>query len=381
MTSKPILVSGVQPTGRLHIGNYLGTLKNFVELQNSGKYECYFFIADLHSLTETYEPKEKSAQILELAADFLAVGLDPKKSVIFQQSQIPAHTELSWILSTLTSLGELERMRQFKEKGYEKSYLQDLEKIFELFQKHRQEFERQGNEPVVKYYQNMISQIRNVVTHGMESKIEINVGLLNYPVLMAADILLYDAKFVPVGDDQDQHLELARTLARKFNAKFGKTFVEPQGLHTPTPRVMSLTDPEKKMSKSEPSGCLFIDDSPDEIKRKIARATTDSGSEIKYGPAKFGISNLLEIYSALLGDTIPTLEKKFAGKNYSQFKSSLAQLVADHFAGFRKKKKLLLAKPYTLSAALKSGSKRATKVANKKIDEVKEKIGLRLGLF
>lgn len=210
----------------------------------------------------------------------------------------------------------------------------------------------------------------------MIKKQEANTGLLMYPVLMAADILLYDAKFVPVGEDQLQHLELARTLARKFNSRFGKTFVEPQPILTKTPRVMSLTDPTKKMSKSEPSGCLFIDDSPEEIKKKIARATTDSGSEVKHAPNKPGISNLLEIYSALSGEPIPKLEKKFAGKNYSTFKTAITELVSDYFADFRKKKQELKAKSSQLKATLLSGSQKAAVVASKKIAEVKEKVGI-----
>lgn len=325
---KPILVSGIQPSGRLHIGNYLGALKNFVDLQNSGKYECYFFIADLHALTENPEPEELRKNIVGLAVDFLAAGLDPKKSVIFQQSRIPAHSELMYFLAPITTEGELRRMTQYKDKV------------------------------VVK-------------------KFEANSGLLLYPLLMSADILLYDAKFVPVGDDQDQHLELARTLARKFNSKFGKTFVEPQGLHTKTPRVMSLLNPEKKMSKSQPEGCLFLDDSPEEIKKKLARAVTDSGSEIKYDRAKkAGISNLLDIHSALSGEAILMLEKEFAGKNYSYFKSRLAELLANYFADYREKKKELLAKPDLLKKILQQGSGQAAKAAEKKITGVKKKIGI-----
>ncbi|MEY4731277.1 MAG: tryptophanyl-tRNA synthetase, tryptophanyl-tRNA synthetase, partial [Candidatus Parcubacteria bacterium] len=220
MSSKPVLVSGIQPSGRLHIGNYLGALKNFVDLQNSGKYSCSFFLADLHSLTEPVSGEEQRKRIMELTADFLAAGLDPKRSVVFQHSQIPAHSEAAWIFNTITPLGELYRMTQFKDKA-----------------EHQKE--------------------------------NVNAGLLTYPTLMAADILLYDAKFVPVGNDQDQHLELTRTLARKFNVKFGKTFVEPQALHTPTPRVMSLKDPTKKMSKSQPETCLFLDESSAEIEKKI----------------------------------------------------------------------------------------------------------------
>ena len=194
--AKPILVSGIQPTGRLHIGNYLGMLKNAVDLQSSGKYQCYYTIVDLHSMTEEFEPKEKTKQIMETTADVLAGGLDPTRSVLFQQSQLPAHSELCWILNTLAPFSELKLMTQFKDKS----------------------------------------------EHAPEN---INVGIFDYPVLMAADILLYNAQFVPVGEDQQQHLELARTLVRKFNTKFGRTFVEPQGLFTENARVMSLDDPIK----------------------------------------------------------------------------------------------------------------------------------------
>ncbi|MBI4095166.1 MAG: tryptophan--tRNA ligase [Candidatus Liptonbacteria bacterium] len=326
--AKPSLVSGIQPSGRLHLGNYLGALKNFVELQNSDKYQCYFFIADLHSLTEPFDPKEKSKQILELAADYLAAGLDQKKSTIFLQSAIPSHSELARILENLAPMGELNRMTQFKEKSKTQP----------------------GN---------------------------VNAGLFTYPTLMAADVLLYNAEFVPVGDDQDQHLELTRTLARKFNAKFGKTFIEPQPLHTSAPRVMSLGNPEKKMSKSQPATCLFLDDSPEEIKAKVMRAVTDSGSEVTYDEKrKPAVSNLLMMYASLTGEPTVKIEKKFADKNYSQFKTSLAETIANHFADYRKKKRELTTKSYVLKTILKSGSKKAAKIANKKITEVKEKIGI-----
>jgi len=355
---KPILISGVQPTGKLHIGNYLGALKNFVDLQNSGKYQCYFFVADLHALTENPKPEDLNQNIIDLAADFLASGLkpasgelaEPKKSVIFQQSQIPAHSELMWILNTITPKGELERMTQFKDK---------MEKII-----NRSQIIKDSKKPKDALIE-LISR-----SHG------INMGLFNYPILMAADIIIYDAKFVPVGNDQDQHLEIARTLARKFNSKFGKTFIEPQAVHTKTPRVMSLANPEKKMSKSQPESCLFIDDSIEQIKNKIKRAVTDSGSEIRRKEGKPAISNLLEIYSALSDKTIPQLEKKFKGKNYSTFKNDLAETIIDYFADFRKKKSALLKNQLKLSSVLKAGSQKAAKVANKKITEVKKKVGL-----
>ncbi len=343
--AKPVLISGFQPTGRVHIGNYLGALKNFVELQNSGKYHCNFFIADLHALTENPDPKDLRKNITNLAADFLAAGLDPEKALIFQQSQIKFVEELKWILSPLVPVSELMRMAAFKEKIMQKIELKEGQKVSE------EEFDK-----VVE---------------------ESNMGLAEYPVLMAADILLCDAKFVPVGHDQLQHLELTRTIARKFNKKFGKTFIEPQPILTKTPRVMSLKNPAKKMSKSQPDGCLFLDDSPNDISAKIKTAVTDSGSEIKYDREKKpAISNLLEIYADLSGEEIPRIEKKFKGKNYGQFKTDLAGLTANHFADFRKKKKELMAKPQELKKVLNAGSKKANKVADKKMLEVKEKVGL-----
>ncbi len=327
---KPVLISGIQPSGRLHLGNYLGALKNFVDLQKSGKYQCYFFIADYHSLTEDFEPKDKPVQILDLAASYLAAGLDPKKSLIFQQSIVHHSPELGWIMETLTPFGEMRRMTQFKEKSEA----------------------RQEN---------------------------VNVGLFTYPALMAADVLIFDAAFVPVGEDQLQHLELTRTLARKFNGRFGKTFVEPKSLLSKVPRLMSLDDPTKKMSKSRPAGCLFLDDSPAEIEKKIRTAVTDSGSEIKYDPkAKPGISNLLEIVAGLSGKPIAEVEKGFSGMNYSEFKHSVSDFVADYFAPFRKKKAALLKKPAAIKKVLRLGSGQAHELAKKKMAEVKKRIGIAL---
>jgi tryptophanyl-tRNA synthetase len=339
LSKKPVLFSGIQPSGRLHIGNFLGALKNFVDLQNSEKYQCYFFVVDLHSITENFEPEEKRRQILNLAADFLAAGTDPKRSVLALQSQVPAHSELAWILNTLTPMGELERMTQYKDKS-------------------------------------------------ARQKENVNVGLFTYPALMAADILLYDTAVVPVGDDQLQHLELTRTLARKFNKRFpappsglrgtsGPTFIEPKSLLTKTPRVMSLKDPSKKMSKSQPEGCLFLDDSPEDAARKIARAVTDSGTEIAYDPAKKpGLANLIDIYAALTHMEPKTVAEEFGGKSYAQLKASLAEVFVDYFANFRTAKEKLLAKPDDLAKVLKEGSESAAKVANRKMDEVRKKIGL-----
>ncbi len=320
---KPILISGIQPTGRLHLGNYLGALKNFVELQNSGKYQCLFFIADYHSLTIDFDPAKKSEEVLGVAKAYLAAGIDPKKSSVFIQSHIPESTELAWIFNTIAPIGELERMTQYKDK----SALQE----------------------------------------------SVNVGLLTYPLLMTADILLYDAKTVPVGDDQLQHLELARTLARKFNNRFGNTFAEPQALMTKTPRVMSLNDPMKKMSKSQPEGCLFLDDSPKDIESKIKRAVTDSGSEVKFDlQNKTGVSNLLLIYEALTGESVSDLEKKYAGKGYGQFKSDLADVAVKALTPFRE----LKTSDLKLKTILSAGDKKAKKLAFAKMKEIKKKLGL-----
>ncbi len=322
------LVSGIQPSGRLHIGNWLGALKNFVDLQNSGEYTCRFFVADLHSLTEDFDSKEKKAQTLDVLANFIAAGIDPKRSLVFVQSHVPAHSELAWILDTIAPFGELSRMTQFKDKS------------------------------------------------GRQEE-NINLGLFAYPVLMAADILLYDAVRVPVGEDQVQHIELARTLARKFNAKFGETFTEPQALMTTEARIMSLADPLRKMSKSEPAGCLFLDDSPEEIKIKVMAAVTDSGSDISYNPeAKPGISNLLAILSGVTGESVTALAEANKDERYSSFKMTVAKAVTKKFAVFRKKKEKLLASPDKLMKIALRGAKVANLVANTKLKIVHEKMGL-----
>lgn len=325
---KSNLLSGIQPSGRLHVGNYLGALKNFVDLQTTGQYQCYFFIADLHSLTEDFNPAKKKEQIINLAADFLAMGLKPNQSLIFVQSAVPAHSELTIILNNFTPFGELSRMTQFKDKGQNQSE-------------------------------------------------NINVGLFDYPVLMAADILLYDTQFVPVGDDQLQHLELTRTLVRKFNSEFGQTFIEPQALLTITPRIMSLDDPSKKMSKSLPAGCLFIDDEPAVIEEKIKAAVTDSEKNVRFDPRlKPGIANLLQIMSGLAGKPLPELEKEFEGKSYVRFKNSLARLISKHFSAYRRKKTKLLQNPTKLEKILARGAKTANRIANEKIKIAKTKLGL-----
>jgi len=322
------LVSGIQPTGRLHIGNYLGALKNFVDLQNSGRYQCYFVVVDLHAITQHPAPKELRRMIQDLAADFLACGIDPRKSVFFQQSQVSAHAELAWVLNCLTPMGELNRMTQYKDKSDR---------------------------------------------HGA------NVGLFTYPVLQASDIVLYDPKVVPVGDDQLQHLELARTLTKKFNDRYGRTFVQPKPLLTEAPRVMNLMNPAKKMSKSDPAGCVFIDDDSATVLAKMKKAVTDSGSEIIFDPVgKPALANLLRIYAAMGSTTVKRLETRYRGVGYGTFKRELADVVATHLAPIREKKLKLMRDPDKLRRVLAAGSRKANKVADAKFAEVRKKLGMTL---
>lgn len=321
---KTIFVTGIQPTGKLHIGNYLGALKNCVDLQNSKNHQGYLFVVDYHSLTVEFDPVQKQRQTYDAVKKYLIAGINPKKSTIFIQSQVPACTELTWILNTITPMGELERMTQYKDKS-------------------------------------------------LANKTNINVGLFDYPVLMAADILLYDTQIVPVGEDQVQHLELTRTLARKFNNKFGEVFIEPKAVLTKNSRVMSLDEPSKKMSKSFPNGCIFLDDTEKEIENKLMRAVTDSGKEIKYDiENKPGISNLLNIYSGITGDEIPSIETKYQGKNYSDFKIDLAKIISDKLQPFRTTE----ISDAKIKKILEQGAKKASKLAAIKMKIVKKKLGL-----
>ncbi len=322
------IVSGIQPTSQLHIGNYLGAIKQWIPLQENN--ECVFFIADLHALTVPYDPKTLQQKIKSTVAAYIAAGLDPEKSIIFVQSQVTGHTELGWIFNTICPLGELQRMTQFKDKSE-------------------------------KFTDN------------------INAGLLDYPVLQTADVLIYKGEGVPVGKDQEQHVELMRTLARKFNQKFGDTFKEPKSMILEEgAKIMSLTNPKKKMSKSdEPKSCIFLFDSPEDITKKIMSAETDSGKEVMYNVTKKrGISNLLTIYSLLTGKTTQALEKEFKGKGYGDFKKALAQVVVEHLEPFRRKQEELLSRESYLEEILKQGQSRAQAIAAATMQEVKERMGL-----
>jgi len=318
--------SGIRPTGEIHIGNYLGAIRQWIKLQE--KAECVFCIVDWHAITTPYDPKELQKCIVEHAIAYLAAGIDPKKSIFFVQSHLKEHAELAWLLGTITPVGELLRMSQYKEKK-------------------------------------------------KELKESPGAGLLNYPLLMAADILLYQADVVPVGKDQVQHVELTREIARKFNRKFGKTLKIPK-VQIPKigAKIMSLQNPKKKMAKTgDPKGCIGLFDSKEEIREKIMRAVTDPGREIKYSPIKKpGISNLLTIYSGFSGKSIKEIEKEFVGKGYEEFKKSLANLLIEALEPFRKAKKELSERE--IKRILGNGAKRARKIAQATIKNVKKRMGL-----
>ncbi len=322
--------SGVQPSGIIHIGNYFGAIKNWISLQD--QYECVFCIVNNHAITLPRQPKELKENTYKVASIYLAFGIDPKKSIIFVQSEIKEHTELCWILNTITKIPELERMTQFKEKS--------------------------------KQY-----------------KANVNVGLFDYPVLMAADILLYQTNIVPVGQDQKQHVELTRMLAKRFNHIFGETFVIPKALiKKEGGKIMGLDNPLKKMSKSasSPLNYIALDDSPATIKEKIKRAVTDSGKEIKKDPQKPAISNLLNIYSLATNKQIKEIEKEFEekGRGYKEFKESLSEVLIDFLAPFQKKQREILKDKAYLQSVLKDGKNRAQAIAQETMSEIKNKVGL-----
>lgn len=321
------ILSGIQPTGQLHLGNYVGMIKQSLQLQN--QHDCFFTIVDLHALTTVHSPKQLRENVLQTMRMFLAVGFDPKKCILFVQSEVPQHPELAWILQTITPLGELERMTQFKEKS-------------------------QQNELV-------------------------DAGLLTYPALMAADILLYQTQGVPVGEDQVQHLELTRTLARRMNTTCGKKiFTEPRALLVKNAaRIMSLHEPTKKMSKSlGDQHIIGIFESEKSIREKIQRAVTDSYNEIHYDPKdRPAISNLLTIFSQLNGKSVQALEERYMGKGYGEFKKDLADALVAEFLPIQKRYRAL--KESAVKKIFAQGAKRAEKEAEATMKMVRQGIGLR----
>lgn len=329
ITPKKRILSGIQPSGAVTLGNYVGALRNWVELQKSDEYECYFMLADLHTITVRQEAKVLRKNAIDLLALFLAAGIDPQKSPVFFQSHVPAHVQLSWVLNCNTYMGELSRMTQFKDKS----------------RKHAD---------------------------------NINAGLFTYPVLMAADILLYQADLVPVGEDQKQHLEITRDIAKRFNNAYSETFKIPEPyIPKVGARIMSLQDPTQKMSKSDPNenAYILLLDKPDAIVRKIKRAVTDSGSEVRRGEGKEGIENLMSIYGAVTGKTMEETETEFEGKGYGIFKSAVADAVVAALEPIQKRYAELTASRDYLEDVYRSGAQIAERTAFKTIAKVYRKVG------
>ncbi len=329
MTTQKIIFSGIQPSGHLNIGNYIGAISQWVKMQQD--YDCIFSIVDYHAITVKQNPDELRKRIIEVTKIYLAAGIDPKKSIIFQQSAISAHTELAWILNCYgTYISDLNKMTQFKDKA------------------------------------------------GKNQE-AVSVGLYDYPVLMAADILMYNTDIVPVGEDQKQHVELARDIAKRFNSQFGDTFKIPQAaVRKEGARIMALLDPTKKMSKSDENqnNCITLLDDIEVVKKKIARAVTDSDNDIDYDLVnRPGISNLLTIYAQLGIREVPRLVKDYKGKGYGDFKKDLADVVVKFLENFQMKYNSISDKE--VIAILEDGRKRAEKIANSKIEKVRQVIGVR----
>ncbi len=324
---KKVMLSLIQPTNTPHLGNFLGAMQNWVKLQND--YTCFFGIADLHSITIRQDPVKLRAQIKESYALLIAAGLDPEKSTLFVQGHNPNHSELSWILSCYTQFGELSRMTQFKDKS----------------QKHPD---------------------------------NINAGLFTYPVLMAADILLYQADLVPVGQDQLQHLELARNIVQRFNGIYGDVFTMPEGYITKaTAKVMSLQDPTKKMSKSDENAnaSVWILDDRDTIIRKFKRAVTDSETEVCAREGKDGIVNLMSIYGGVTGKSFEEIEAEFKGKGYGDFKLAVGEAIADKLAPLQEEFKRITADKTYIEDCMKKGAEKAYKASRKTLQKVQKKVG------
>lgn len=328
LDGKKVLYSGMQATGTLTLGNYLGALKNWVELTD--EYECIYGVMDLHSLTVRQVPAEFRKNARALYALYVAAGLDPEKNCIYYQSHVSGHAELGWILDCFTYMGELNRMTQFKDKA-------------------------------TKHADN------------------INAGLYTYPVLMAADILLYQADVVPVGVDQKQHLEITRDIAERFNNIYGDVFTIPEAyIGKKGAKIMSLQEPGKKMSKSDTNAnatILLLDDT-DTIIRKFKRAVTDSESEVRYAEEKPGISNLMDIYSAVTGKTYEEIEKEFAGKGYGDFKLAVGETVADHLKPLQERYEQLMKDKAYIESMIKQNDEKAAYYANKTLRKVQKKVGL-----
>ena len=330
MDEKKVMLSGIQPSGDLTLGSYLGAIKNWVE--RTDEFDNYYFMADMHSITVRQDPVKLRRRTLEQLAQYIACGLDPEKNTLFIQSHVPAHAELGWVLNCYTMFGELSRMTQFKDKS-------------------------------------------------AKNADNINGGLFTYPALMAADILLYQPDFIPVGSDQKQHVELTRDIAERFNHIYGDVFKVPEPyIPKVGSRVMSLSDPTSKMSKSDkdPNGSIYLMEKPDDIMRKFKRAITDSDTEhcVRYDPEhKPGVSNLMSIYSAVTGKSYDEIEQEFDGQGYGAFKPAVGEAVAETLRPIREEATRILGDKAYLEGIYKSGAERASYLANKTLRKVYKKVG------
>ncbi len=324
--TKKRIFSGIQPSGELTLGSYMGAIKSWVELQDA--YECVYCIVDMHAITVRQVPAELRRRALEQLAQYIACGLDPETNVMFIQSHVPQHAELSWVLSCYTQFGELSRMTQFKQKS----------------QQHAD---------------------------------NITAGLFTYPVLMAADILLYQTDLVPVGADQKQHVEICRDIAQRFNGVYSDTFTLPQPfIPKMGARIMSLGNPENKMSKSDPSGCVYLLEKPEDIMRKFKKAVTDSESAVHFDPAgKPGVSNLMQIYASATGKSMEDIEAEFDGQGYGGFKNTVGEAVVELLRPFREEAERLLADKAYLDGVYRSGAERASRIAGRTLSKVYKKVG------
>lgn len=326
---RKIVYSALKPTGDLQLGNYIGALRNMVAMQE--EFDCIYTVADMHSLTVDVVPADLRRRTYDFMAIFLAIGLDPQRSVLFVQSHVPAHAELTWILNCNTMMGEANRMTQFKDKSKK------------------------------------------------AGKAGINVGLFDYPVLMASDILLYNADLVPIGKDQQQHLELARTIAERFNGRYSPTFVLPEGYYgnKRTSKIYSLTDPTAKMGKTDASagGVIFLLDKPEDIMRKFARAVTDSGNEVRAAADKPGITNLLNIWSVMTGKSVSEGEKEFESSSYEKFKRAVGEAVTEHLRPIREKYSEYISDKGELERIMREGAEKAARIARRTLSKVYRKVG------
>ena len=370
---KKRIFSGAQPTGQLHIGNYLGALKNWVALQD--EYESFYCIVNLHAITLPQDPKVLRQKTLDLARIYLAAGIDPETSTIFIQSDVPEHAELTWILSCVARMGELERMTQFKDKSRKAIPFEQMTSISPHIM---QLISKIYGKPDVVQLMDFLELHENLKTMFRSGVERAGVGLFTYPVLMAADILLYQTDLVPVGQDQKQHLELTRDVPERFNRDFGETFTIPEPFIPPVgANILSLQDPLKKMSKSDENlnGSIFLLDDTDTITKKFKKAVTDSGTAINFEPDRPAIRNLLTIYQLLTGKTAEECVAHFEGKGYGHFKAELAEATVEFLRPFQER-----VEEYDedqLSQVLASGADKARTVAGRTLRDVYQRIGIK----